>query len=94
MTTFQRWRIAVPLAAVSAILLGATVLGAWAYWADDSLPRRAMTVFLGLMFGVCLASSLSIGFDRKLTDVPWLRIATVAALVALACGVSWVRDML
>jgi len=89
---FKRWRIAIPLALISALLLGATVLGAWAYWDDDSTAEHALTIFLGLMFALCLGISVSIGLDRKLQDVPWLRIATVALFIALACGVSWVRD--
>jgi hypothetical protein len=89
---FKRWRIATPLAIISALLLGATALGAWAYWGDDSTAERVLTVFLCLMFALCLGISVSIGLDRKLQDVPWLRIGTVVLFIALACGVSWVRD--
>ncbi|GGQ87388.1 hypothetical protein [Couchioplanes azureus] len=94
MTPFQRWRIAVPLAVISALLLGATALGAWAYWNVDSTAENALTVFLCLMFVLCLGTSLSIGFDRKISDVPWLRIGTVLVFIVLSCGVSWVRDTL
>ncbi|GAB1692735.1 hypothetical protein [Krasilnikovia sp. M28-CT-15] len=92
MSPFKRWRIAIPLAIISALLLGATLLGAWAYWDKDSIPARALTIFLAGMFAACLGISISIGVDRKIQDIPWLRIGTIALFVALACGVSWVRD--
>ncbi|MGA5305987.1 hypothetical protein ACPCHT_39285 [Nucisporomicrobium flavum] len=94
MNAFRRWRIAVPLAILSALLLGATVLGAWAYWSEDSAAENALTAFLCLMFAACLGISISIGVDRRIDDVPWLRIGTVVIFIALACGVSWVRDTL
>jgi hypothetical protein len=90
---FARWRIAIPLALISALALAATILGASAYWGEDSVARNALTIFLGLMFALCLGISISIGVDRKLNDVPWLRIGTVVVFIALACGVTWVRDL-
>lgn len=92
MTPSKRWRIAIPLASISATLLGATALGAWAFWGDDSAAERALTLFLGLMFAGCLGISLSVGVDRQIQDIPWMRIGWVTLLILLACGVSWIRD--
>jgi hypothetical protein len=52
----------------------------------------ALTVFLAVMFALCVGISVSIGVDRSIRDVPWLRIGAVALLILLARGVSWVRD--
>lgn len=93
MRTLKRWRIAIPLAFFSAMPLAATIVGAVAFWEEDSPARRVITVFLGIMFAACLGIALSIGFDRKLEDPPWLRIGTVVLFIGLGCGVSWVRDM-
>ncbi|WP_249997658.1 hypothetical protein [Actinoplanes sp. M2I2] len=93
MTPFKRWRIAIPLVIISAIALGATVLGAWAYWEKDTTAQHLLTVFLGIIFALCVGISISIGADRKIEDTPWLRIGTVALFILLACGVSWVRDV-
>lgn len=92
MSPFKRWRIALPLTIISALALAATIVGAVVYWDVDSTQRNLLTVFLGVMFAACTAVSLSIGFDRGIQDVPWLRIITVVVFIALACGVSWVRD--
>lgn len=92
MSPWHRWRIAIPLTLISAVLLGATLLGAWAYWSTDNTTRNLITAFLAVMFATCFAVSMSIGLDRRIDSVPWLRIATIAVLIALACGVSWVRD--
>ncbi len=93
MSPLKRWRIAIPLVLISAIALGATVLGAWAYWDQDSTAQQLLTVFLGVMFTACIGIGISIGIDRKIHDTPWLRIGTVALFILLACGVSWVRDI-
>lgn len=93
MSPLRRWRIAIPLAIISGLALAATVLGAWAYWDQDNTAQHLLTVFLGVMFAVCVGISISIGVDRKIEDVPWLRIGTVALFIALACSVSWVRDV-
>ena len=92
MSPFKRWRIALPLTIISALALAATIVGAIVYWGVDGTGRNLLTVFLGVMFAACTAISLSIGFDKKIEDVPWLRIITVVVFIALACGVSWVRD--
>jgi len=91
-TPVKRWRIAIPLVVLSALPFAATLLGSWVYWDQDSNGRRALTVFLAVMFALCVGISVSIGVDRRIRDVPWLRIGAVALLILLACGVSWVRD--
>lgn len=91
MRTFTRWRLAVPFAFFSALFLGGTALGAWAYWSGWTLAERLITVFLGVMFALNLAISISIGTDRKIQDVPWLRIGVIVLFFALACGVTLVR---
>jgi hypothetical protein len=94
MSALTRWRLATPLIILSLLCLGATALGAWAYWSVDSTSERALTAFLGIMFATALAASISIGTDRKVQDVPWLRIGTVILLFVLACGVALVRRSL
>jgi hypothetical protein len=89
----KRWRLAVPLALLSLLPLAATIIGMIAFWQDDSPARRAITVFLAVMFAACFGVALSIGFDRKMESPPWLRIGTIVAFIVLGCGVSWVRDL-
>jgi hypothetical protein len=86
-----RWRLAIPLIVLSLLCLAATVIGAWAYWTVDSAAERALTVFLGVMFAINLAMSISIGTDRRLQDTPWLRVGTVILFFLLGCGVALVR---
>ncbi|MEU8238509.1 hypothetical protein AB0C07_09710 [Actinoplanes missouriensis] len=69
----------------------ATIFGAIAFWNDWSAPRKAITVFLGVMFTMCVGVSLSIGFDRRIQSPPWLRIGAVLVFILLGCGVTWVR---
>jgi hypothetical protein len=92
-TPFKRWRIAIPLILISALALGATLLGAWAYWSQDNSTQHLLTIFLSIMFILGAAISISIGVDSRIQDIPWLRIGTVVLLILLACGVSWVRDI-
>jgi hypothetical protein len=91
MSTMMRWRLAIPFIIISALFLFGTVLGAWAYWSRWTVAERLITVFLGVMFAINLAISVSIGTDRKITDTPWLRMGTVALFFLLACGVTLVR---
>ncbi len=91
MNTFTRWRLAVPFIAFSALFLFGTGLGAWAYWSGWTLAERLITVFLGIMYAFNLGISISIGADRKIQDIPWLRMGTIVLLFALACGVTLVR---
>lgn len=91
MNAFMRWRLATPFIVLSGLLLFATGLGAWAFWSQWSGAERAITVFLGVMFGMCLGISISIGADRKIQDTPWMRMGTVALFIALGCGVTLVR---
>ena len=94
MSALIRWRLATPLIFLSLMCLTATVIGAWAYWADDTAAERALTVFLGTMFAINLGVGISIGADRDLRDTPWLRVGAVILFFALACGVALVRRSL
>ncbi|UQU63309.1 hypothetical protein COUCH_30505 [Couchioplanes caeruleus] len=94
MSPFLRRRLAVPFIAFSAVFLFGTGLGAWAYWSGWSMAERLITVFLGIMFAINLGISISIGTDRRIDDVPWLRIGTIVVFFALACGVTLVRRSL
>jgi hypothetical protein len=89
--TFTRWRLAMPFIILSGLLLFATGLGAWAFWSQWSGAERAITVFLGIMFAMCVGISVSIGADRKIQDIPWMRMGTVALFIALGCGVTLAR---
>lgn len=94
MNAFMRWRLAIPFIAFSALFLFGTGLGAWAYWSGWTLAERLITAFLGVMFAINLGVSISIGIDREIRDVPWLRIGTIVVFFALACGVTLVRRSL
>lgn len=94
MRTFTRWRLAAPFIFFSGLFLFGTGLGAWAYWSGWTFTERLITVFLGLMFALNLGISISIGTDRKMQDIPWLRIGTIVLFFALACGVTLVRRTL
>lgn len=91
MNTLMRWRLATPLIILSGLLLFATSLGAWAFWSRWSTAERAITAFLGLMFGICVGISISIGVDPKVQETPWMRMGVVALFIALGCGVTLVR---
>jgi hypothetical protein len=90
---FKRWRLAVPLALLSLLPLAATIIGIIAFWRDDGPARRAITVFLAVMFAACFAVALSIGLDHRMQSPPWLRIGIIAVFLLLGCGVGWVRDL-
>jgi hypothetical protein len=92
--TSIRWRLAAPFIVFSALFLFGTILGAWAYWSGWTLAERLITVFLGVMFAATLGISISIGTDRTIQDIPWLRIGTIVVFFALACGVTLVRRTL
>lgn len=91
MTTSLRWRLALPFIVFSALFLFGTGVGAWAYWSGWTLAERLITVFLGIMFASNLAISISIGADRTIQHMPWLRMGTIALFFVLACGVTLVR---
>jgi hypothetical protein len=86
-----RWRLATPFIVFSGLFLLGTLLGAWAYWSGWSLGERLITIFLAVMFTLTLGVSISIGADRKISDVPWWRMGTILVFYALACGVTLVR---
>jgi hypothetical protein len=92
MDALTRWRLAKPFIVLSGLLLFATALGAWAYWSRWSLAERLITIFLGIMSTMTLAVSISIGADRRISDVPWLRMGIIVIFFALAFGVAWARD--
>ena len=94
MSPILRWRLATPLILLSGLCLAAVIIGAISFWDDDTGTERALTVFLGIMFSINLAISISIGADHRIQETPWLRIATWALFIALGCGVTLVRRQL
>jgi hypothetical protein len=93
-TRLHHWRLAVPLFVVSLLCLGATVLGAWAYWSGDTTAERALTVVLVALFAASLALSVSIGLSRPADEAPWRRIGAIVVLLVVGWGVALLRRTL
>lgn len=93
MTTWLRWQLASPFIVLSALFLALTAAGGYAYWSVDSAAWRALTVFMCLIYTICLGIGISIAVDRKLDSFPWRRMGTVALFIVLSLGVHWVRGM-
>lgn len=87
----HRLRLASPLIGLTGLSFGAALIGAIGLWSSYTNPERAITGFLCLITGLSLGISISIAVDRRITDVPWLRIATIAVFLALSCGVAIAR---
>lgn len=94
MTRLHRWRLAVPLFAVSLLCLGATVAGAWGYWSGDTAAERVLTVVLVALFAGSAAVSVSIGVSRPTDEVPWRRIGAIVVLLVVGWGVALLRRSL
>ncbi len=93
MSLSLRWRLAFPLIFFTLLLFVATAGGLWLYWDVDSPIRRALTAFMCLMLGITVGISVSIGADRRIESIPWLRLGAIVVFVALTTGVAWVRTM-
>jgi hypothetical protein len=89
--TSHRLRLATPLIGLTGLTFGAAVIGAVGLWSQYTTAERLVTAFLCLITGLSLGLSISIAADRRITDVPWLRIATIAVFLLLSCGVAVVR---
>lgn len=87
----SRWRLALPLVSFSALCLSFSVIGAGLSWAGFSPADRALTVLIALTFAGGLALSVSIGADRRITDVPWARLGLVVLVLASGFGAVLVR---
>jgi hypothetical protein len=87
----HRVGLALPLIGLTGLTFGFAFIGAMGLWRDYTNGERAITAFLCLSAGLSLGISLSIAFDRRMTEVPWLRIGAIAALLLLSCGVAVVR---
>ncbi|GIF23491.1 hypothetical protein BJ973_004102 [Actinoplanes tereljensis] len=94
MKTAHRLRLAAPLIGLTGLTFGAALIGAVGLWDDYTGGERAITAFLCLMTGLTLGLSVWIAADRRVESVPWWRIATIAGLLLLACGVALVRRAL
>lgn len=90
MSTWKRWRIAIPLLGLSLLLFVPAVFGAWAWWSENGAAYRTATVLICLVVASCVGISLSIGI-RKTDYVPWLRIGLVVAGILATCGLTVVR---
>ncbi|OJF13106.1 hypothetical protein [Couchioplanes caeruleus] len=91
MKTSHRLRLAAPLTGLTGLSFGAALLGAIGLWSQYTNAERAITAFLCLITGLSLGISISIAVDRRITDTPWLRIATIAVFLLLSYGVAVVR---
>ncbi|MEV0899708.1 hypothetical protein [Actinoplanes sp. NPDC049802] len=94
MSRSLRWRFASVFIGLSGLLLGASVLGAWAGWAHLSPAIRAVTVFMCLLFAACVWLSISIAVVDWDVDFPWGRAGFLLLLLVLGCGVGWARSVL
>jgi hypothetical protein len=93
-TRLVRWRLAATLAVVSLLCLGATVLGAWAYWPGDSVAERALTVVLLVLFAAGLALSVTIGVSRPSEETPWRLVGAAVVLLVVGWAVALLRRSL
>jgi hypothetical protein len=89
--TSHRIRLAVPLIGLTGLSFGAAVIGAVGLWSQYDAAERFITAFLCVITGLSLGVSVSIALDRRINDVPWLRIATIGVFLLLSCGVALVR---
>jgi hypothetical protein len=92
--TSHRLRLASPLIGLTGLSFGAALIGAIGLWSQYTNGERLITAFLVLITGLSLGISVSIAVDRRITDTPWLRIATIAVFLLLSCGVAVVRRTL
>ena len=91
MRTTHRLGLATPLIGLTALTFGIALIGAMGLWREYTNGERAITAFLCLMTGLSLGLSVSIALDRRITEIPWLRIGAIGALLLLSCGVAVVR---
>jgi hypothetical protein len=94
-TSWARWRVALPLTGLSSIFLVAAVYGGVTWWSDSSLAEQALTIVICLLLAVSLLGSVSIGLlktDGR--DLPWMRIGVVVLALLLSCGVTVLRRSL
>ncbi|GAA0478329.1 hypothetical protein Aca07nite_78630 [Actinoplanes capillaceus] len=95
MSTLLRWQIAAPFIVFPLLFLAATVGGGYILWSlVDDPAWRALTLFMCLMYVICLGIGISIGIDRGLDSFPWRRMLTVVVFLVLSLGVHWVREMI
>ncbi|NMO52903.1 hypothetical protein HH310_17105 [Actinoplanes sp. TBRC 11911] len=87
----HRVGLALPLIGLTALTFGLSLVGAVGVWRDYTNGERAITAFLCLMTGLGLGLSVSIAVDRRIVEVPWLRIGAIGALLLVSCGVAVVR---
>jgi hypothetical protein len=91
MKTSHRLRLAVPLIGLTGLSFGAAAIGAAGLWSQYTNPERFITAVLCLITGLSLGISVHIAADRRITEMPWLRLATIGVFLALSCGVAVVR---
>lgn len=87
----HRMGLALPLIGLTALTFGISLIGAVGVWREYTNGERAITAFLCLLTGLSLGLSVSIALDRRIIELPWLRIGAIAALLLLSCGVAVVR---
>lgn len=86
-TSWNRWRLAIPLIGLSALFFAASLTGTVVWWSLSSPGDRAVRVATSVLSAVSLAASVSIGTMRA-EDVPWVRIGVVAGGLVLCCGLA------
>jgi hypothetical protein len=90
-TSWARWRVALPLAGLSSIFLVAAIYGAAAWWSDSDPVARVLTVIICLLLAIGLIGSISIGVQVRGRDLPWARIGVVVLALLLSCAVTVAR---
>jgi hypothetical protein len=87
MSTWTRWRIAVPLAGLTGLSLAAALTGTIVWWSLTDPPERALSIVISLILAIGFATSISIGLIRT-DDIPWLRIGAALLTILITCGLS------
>lgn len=94
MTARLRWRLAIPLIGLSALLVGPAVAGAIVRWPRYDLHERVLTVVICAVLAMTLGVSVSVGVKATEGRIPWQRMALIFAGFGLACGATYVRRLL
>ena len=93
MSTWLRWKIAVPLIGLSLLMLVPAVAGTVLWWSEDGIAYRTLSLFICFVAVTQTGVAISIG-ARPTEDVPWIKIGMVIICIAVTCGLAFLRSEL